>query len=119
MNSRHSPGLWIEQVGNTCVGQVGICNDQRVTGKALGIGSLEQDRSGLALRQEFAVLRVGQEAQLSRASLVQGRKASDVELRRATEGGPEELGQLAEFHGRSHVQRDWFMRSMTWRVMSY
>ncbi|MNV68956.1 hypothetical protein D3C71_1618340 [compost metagenome] len=33
--------LWIEQVGNTRVGQIRIRHDQRITGKTFGISSLQ------------------------------------------------------------------------------
>ncbi|MNH36795.1 hypothetical protein D3C77_734140 [compost metagenome] len=40
MNSRHSLGLGIEQMGNACIGQVRISDDQCVAGKAFSIRSL-------------------------------------------------------------------------------
>ncbi|MNZ66494.1 hypothetical protein D3C78_847190 [compost metagenome] len=119
MNSRYSPGLWIEQVGDARISEVRVGDDQRVAGKTFGICGFEQDRGRVAFTEVLAVLRIGQKAQLPRPSFLKGRQASDFQLLGATQGGAEELGQLTEFHGHSHVQRDWFMRSMTWRVMSY
>ncbi|MCY1248085.1 hypothetical protein D9M72_614770 [compost metagenome] len=106
MNSRYSPGLWIEQVGDARVGEVRIGNDQGVTGKTLGVGRLEQDRCRVGFNQVLAVLRVGEKAQLPRPGFLKGRQASDFQLLGATQGGAEELGQLTEFHGHGHDQRD-------------
>ncbi|MCY1452909.1 hypothetical protein D9M71_698690 [compost metagenome] len=106
-------------MGDARVGEVRIGDDQGIAGEAFGISRLEQDRSCLAVTEVLAVLRIGEKAQLPRPGFLKGCQARDFQLLGATQGGAEELGQLAEFHGHSHVQRDWFMRSMTWRVMSY
>ncbi|MNE49596.1 hypothetical protein D3C80_1441270 [compost metagenome] len=119
VNTRQRLGLGVEQMGYARVGQVRVRHDQGVTGKILGIACLEQHGRSLAVSQVLAVLRVCQKAQLPGAGLLQRGQPADFLVRRTTQGGAEGLGQLAELECRSHDQRDWFMRSMTWRVMSY
>ncbi|MNQ72055.1 hypothetical protein D3C85_867470 [compost metagenome] len=120
VDARLGLGLAIEQMGKFGVGQVGIGHHQRVAGVTLGIGRRQQHGGGLGVGEEFAVLRVGQEAELAGTGLLQSGQAADRLVLGATQGGTEAFGQLAESEDRgSHHQRCWFMRSMTWRVMSY
>ncbi|MCY1356702.1 hypothetical protein D9M69_431620 [compost metagenome] len=120
VNPRLCLGLGIEQVGQLGVGQVGIGHHQGIASKAFGVGCSEQHGGGLGIGKELAVLRVGQEGELTRTGLLQGGQAADSLVLGATQGGAETFGQLAECEDRGrHHQRCWFMRSMTWRVMSY
>ncbi|MNN21691.1 hypothetical protein D3C81_1350220 [compost metagenome] len=95
MYSRLSLGFGIEQVGNPRVSQVRVRHDQGIAGKAFGIRSLEQHRAGLAVVQVLAVLRVGEEAQLRRTSLLQGGQPGNLQRLGPLEGSSEHLGQLA------------------------
>jgi len=103
MNTRHSLGFGVEQVGDTRISQVRVSHDQGIAGEAFGVRSLEQHRGGLAVVQVFAVLRVGEEAQLTGASLLQGSQSGNLQRFRAFQCGPEGLGQLAERHGHGHI----------------
>lgn len=95
MNTRHSLGFGVEQVGDARVGQIRVGDDQRIAGKAFGVRRLQQHRSRLAAIQELAVLRVGEEAQLTWASLLQGGQPGNLQRLGALESGAEGLGQLA------------------------
>ncbi|MNE31350.1 hypothetical protein D3C80_1249140 [compost metagenome] len=120
VDARLGLGLAIEQVGKFGVGQVRIGHHQRVAGVALGIGRGQQHGGGAGVGEELAVLRVGQKGELAGTGLLQGGQTADRLVLDATQGGTEAFGQLAEGEDRgSHHQRCWFMRSMTWRVMSY
>ncbi|MNE86057.1 hypothetical protein D3C80_1831160 [compost metagenome] len=93
-------------MGDARVGKVRVGDNKCMTGKAVGIGSLEQHGGRMAITEVLAVLRIGEEAQLTRPSFLKGCQAGDFQLRGATQGSPEELGQLTEFHSHSHTQRD-------------
>ncbi len=112
--------LAVEQVRQAGIGQVGVGHYQRGTGEPVGVRSRQQDGAGTAFGQVLAILRVGQEAQMSRSGLLQGRQALDRQVRVATKLRADMRGQLAQGIGQgTHHQRSWFIRSITWRVMSY
>ena len=95
MNTRHSLGFGVEQVGNTRIRLVRVGHDQGIASETFGIRSLEQYRTRLAVIQVLAVLRVGEEAQLTGACLLQGGQPGNLQRLGPLEGGTEGLGQLA------------------------
>lgn len=118
MDSRHSLGFRVEQVGNTRIRLVGVGHDQGIASETFGIRGLEQYRTRLAVIQVLAVLRVGEEAQLTGASLLQGGQPGNLQRLGPLEVAPRASASWLASWSHSY-QRAWFMRSMTWRVMSY
>ena len=102
-----------------CVGEVRVSNNQRVTGKTLGILRREQHGTGPTIGQVFAVLGVGQKRQLAWTGILQGSQTGNLGLRVPNELRAELFSQARKGQRLiSTHQRLLFRRSITWRVIS-
>ncbi len=69
---------------NARIGQISIRNHQRIAGVTFGVCWLEQHGSGLGIDQQFTILGICQETDLTRAGLLQSGQPGDFDILVAT-----------------------------------
>ena len=88
------------------VGKIGVVDDERVADMTLSIRRRQQHCRGTGLRQQLAILRIGQKAQLVGFGVLQSAQAGDDSPRIATQASACALCQLTESKGDDgHAQR--------------